>query len=213
MPLSDIRTINDHTLLGFWHLTELPEELLPLLPPQLPQERLQQLKTPKRQTEWLGSRLLAYELLKKFTDAPLVLQNNALGKPVFDKPAFRVSISHSPELAVVILSDKYEVGTDIEFIRPKIGLLAEKFLSETEKTDAGTDISKISVYWSAKETLYKLYSRKQLIFKEQLLVKPFELKEKGALEGQVLADDFNQKFTLQYEHLSNHILTYSFSEK
>ncbi|WP_347157889.1 4'-phosphopantetheinyl transferase superfamily protein [Pontibacter chitinilyticus] len=206
MPLLLTRSLNPHTLLSIWHLTEPPEELQHLMPAHAAAHLLPGQVHPRRQREWLASRVLAYRLLQHFTPEPLLLQRNEAGKPYFARQGLHVSITHSPHLAAVILSDKYEVGTDIELITPKALRVADKFLSETEKENTKADTKKTCLYWSAKETLYKLYSRKKLILKENIHVSPSA--EANMLQGRVQTENFSKLYQIAYETLHEHVLTY-----
>jgi 4'-phosphopantetheinyl transferase len=209
MPLLHTRELDSHTLLGVWSLEERPEELLHTLPAHLsPEESLAQAH-PRRQREWLASRTLAYQLLQRFTDEPLPLLRDATGKPVFEQKGFHLSITHSPRLAAVILSERYDVGIDIELVSAKALRVADKFLTEQEKTFTADDEQQTCLYWSAKETLYKMYSQKQLIFKENLLVEPAQSPENNLLQGRVITDKFSKLYQIHHELLLNHILTYS----
>ncbi|WP_299985084.1 4'-phosphopantetheinyl transferase superfamily protein [uncultured Pontibacter sp.] len=209
MPLLQTRELDAHTLLGVWLLDEAPEALRPLLPAHLiPDENLQ-LAHPRRQREWLASRALVYQLLQQFTSEPLPLLRDATGKPVFAESPFQLSITHSPRLAAVILSEKYDVGIDIEQVSAKALRVADKFLTEQEKLFTAADEQQTCLYWSAKETLYKMYSQKQLIFKENLLVEPSHGPENNLLQGHVITDNFSKLYQIHHEVLHNHVLTYS----
>lgn len=209
MPLLHTRALDPHTLLGVWALEERPEELLHTLPPHVnPEESLAQAH-PRRQREWLASRTLAYQLLQRFTDEPLPLLRNANGKPTFGRADFHLSITHSPRLAAVILSERYDVGIDIEMVSPKALRVADKFLTEQEKALTADDEQETCLYWSAKETLYKMYSQKQLIFKENLLIEPAQSPENNLLQGRVITDRFSKLYQIHHEVLLNHVLTYS----
>ncbi|MBF8961824.1 4'-phosphopantetheinyl transferase superfamily protein [Pontibacter sp. FD36] len=209
MPLLQTRELDAHTLLGVWLLDEAPEALRPLLPAHLiPDENLQ-LAHPRRQREWLASRALVYQLLQQFTSEPLPLLRDATGKPVFAESQFQLSITHSPRLAAVILSEKYDVGIDIEQVSAKALRVADKFLTEQEKVFTAADEQQTCLYWSAKETLYKMYSQKQLIFKENLLVEPSHGPENNLLQGHVITDNFSKLYQIHHEVLHNHVLTYS----
>nr|WP_234462383.1 4'-phosphopantetheinyl transferase superfamily protein [Adhaeribacter terrigena] len=111
-------------------------------------------------------------------------------------------------MVAVLLSDCFEVGIDIEIIREKILKLASKFLNDKELQQANQDLKKTCLYWSAKETLYKMYSRKKLLFKENLAVGPVWETEKGVLEGKVLVNNFHRNFTVHFENFDNFMLTY-----
>lgn len=208
MPLTDIREINEAAFLGFWQLTETVEELTLLFRKLRPQQEIPQFKSQLRQKEWLASRILAYLLLQDFTPEPFEITSNENGKPEFSGTPFQVSISQSSSLVAVLLSEQVEVGIDIEIIREKILKLAPKFLSENELVQAENDLKKTCLYWSAKETLYKMYSRKNLLFIENLKVGPVGNTEKGIFEGAVTVNNFNRNFTVHFENFDNFMLTY-----
>lgn len=205
MPLLQLRQLNNHTLLGIWALTETHQDLLQDLPGTVDISDIASAH-PRRQNEWLASRILAHQLLRQFTNQPHTLERNQHGRPFFRDAAFHVSITHSPELAAVILSDKYEVGIDVELISGKALRVASKFLSEAEQSITANDEERTCLYWSAKETLYKLYSKKQLLFKENLLVAP---SGHNILQGRVQTENFSKLYQVYHETIQNHVLTYS----
>ena len=166
MPLHSLSPVSAEALLGLWHLTEPADKLWELLPsPAHYLARFPDGRDELRARQWLASRVLAGQLLRELTDAPTPLENDLNGRPYFSGlPAFGVSLSHSGEwVAAVVARGAAAVGTDIELIRPKAQRLARRFLSETEQADAGNDAAKHCLYWSAKETLYKLHSRRGLV--------------------------------------------------
>ncbi|AKD03359.1 4'-phosphopantetheinyl transferase superfamily protein [Pontibacter korlensis] len=206
MPLLHIKSLDEHTKIGLWKLAEEQEELRQLLPSYVSvEERLAQTH-PRRQREWLASRVLVYQVLQGFTSVPVQLLRNQYGKPYFTDSRFHVSISHSPELAAVILSKKHEVGIDIEQVSEKALRVQDKFLNDQEKTHTLANEQNTCLYWSAKETLYKLYSRKKLIFKENIVVGPAEAPNQ--LEGQVKTENFSKLYRVTFEVLHGHVLTY-----
>ena len=209
MPLSSIRKIDNHTVLGFWEITENTATLLSDLqacgPPSL---EIPAYQHPGRQTQWLASRLLAYTLLKEFTAELPLLLSDIHGKPVFKNPDYRISISHTTDRAVVIISDTYEVGIDIENIHPKVLRVKSKFLSDSELQQAGNDPENVMIYWCAKEALYKLYSKGQVLFKEHLFIKPFAAEKTTQLEGFIRTPDHQKKYWLPYEKHPGFIVTY-----
>ncbi|NEM98008.1 4'-phosphopantetheinyl transferase family protein [Pontibacter burrus] len=207
MPLLFTRQLNEHTILGTWSITERADELLLALPAGISPELMLEQAHPRRQIEWLASRVLTYSLLQQFTSETPVLQRNEHGRPVFEQAPFHVSISHSPGLAAVILSDKYEVGIDVELLSPKALRVANKFLSEDEKNYTCGEEAKTCLYWSAKETLYKMYSKRKLIFKDNLLLQPHPESE-NLLLGRVETDNFSKLYQIQHELIQDHILTY-----
>ncbi len=209
MPLLRIQQLDPHTQLGIWLITERSEELLASLPPHLDRTGLTAFSHPKRQQEWLASRLLIYRLLRLFTPEPLQLFRNEHGKPLLEGEGFHLSITHSSTLAAVILSDRYEVGIDVELLHPKVLRVADKFLQEMERTFTADDVYKTCLYWSAKETLYKLYSKKSLVLKDNLTITSSATGGNNVLQGSVRTDNFYRLYQIRHEILLNHVLTYS----
>ena len=81
-------------------------------------------------------------------------------------------------------------------------------MSADEITAAADNLQKIIIYWCTKETLYKLYGRKQLLLKEHLGVKPFVLEDKGTLEASIITPAFNKNYLVYYEKREDYIFTY-----
>jgi 4'-phosphopantetheinyl transferase EntD len=211
MPLHSLTTISEHALLGLWHLTETPPSLLSLVP-HADHYAAQQpaVRDPTRQAQWLAGRALTHTLLREFTPTPAQLHNDDNGRPYLAQlPDFAVSLSHSGQWVAGIVAVNGRVGTDVELIRAKAQKLAGRFLADTEQADAGDETAKYSLYWSAKETLYKLHSRRGVVFKEQLLLNPFELREAGVLTGHLLLENFRSQHRICYQRLaSDYVLTY-----
>jgi phosphopantetheinyl transferase len=90
------------------------------------------------------------------------------------------------------------VGIDLEQPKEKLLRIAPRILAPQELQDAGTDVVKHCVYWCAKETLIKIYGRKDLTLAHNLLVSPFELSQNGHLVGRILANDKETAIPLIY---------------
>ncbi|WP_439881531.1 4'-phosphopantetheinyl transferase superfamily protein [Pontibacter sp. MBLB2868] len=213
MPLLQTSLLNAHTIIGIWQTEETTETLKKLLPAHMEAASMAHVH-PRREREWLASRVLAYSLLQYFTNStnsPPILERNEHGRPYFSNAPFHISISHSPQLAAVILSDKYEVGIDIELVSQKALRVADKFLSEAEKTYTASNENRTCLYWSAKETLYKLYSRKKLIFKDNLIIIPPS--ENQMMQGQIKIGFFDKLYEIHHEEIQNHVLTYCYDNK
>ena len=74
----------------------------------------------------------------------------------------------------------------------------------------------LTVFWCAKESLYKLYGKKELAFKENLLVEPFQYSGKGIIKGRIKKSAIQKSYSLQYEKLNlgddNYMLAYIINE-
>jgi 4'-phosphopantetheinyl transferase len=209
MPLHSLTPLSDHALLGLWLLEEPAAALLHALPPHYASS-MPTGRDETRSTQWLAGRALAHRLLQELSPTPAFLYNDVNGRPFFEQlPGFAVSLSHSGQWVACVLSTHGRVGTDVELVRDKAQKLAPRFLSEAERADAGDEAVKHSLYWSSKETLYKLHSRRGLVFKEQILLDPFKLREAGVLTGHLLLENSRSKHQIHYQRLaSDYVLTY-----
>lgn len=160
-----------------------------------------------KRLQWYATRHLANELCGRITE----VKNNEAGKPFLADRSYHISISHTPVYAAVMLSEKYAVGIDLETLNPKVEHIAHKFLREDEVANIRPDekIKKLILYWSAKESLYKLYGSGNLEFKTQLLIEPFEMKQEGELTATI--KPFGEQpvpLTVFYRFFEQHVLSY-----
>lgn len=207
MPLLSIKEVSPRQTLGLWELSEHPAELLALLGNDKLIEGYQGINHEWRQRQWLASRVLLKAIAK---DIDTAVRYDSCNKPYLPHSHLKISISHSNNLVAVIIDDREETGIDIELVKPKIEKIAEKFMSdeETEALDKENVIDSLYVHWCAKEALYKLYGKKELIFKEHLIVDPFKYEGKGIINGSIRTNKLTGTYKLQYEKTGDHMLVY-----
>jgi phosphopantetheinyl transferase len=207
MPLFKIITCGEDTQLGLWKITESKWQLQQILESY----HLTELNGRVSHLHWLASRILIMHLI----------EGNAyeLSKDNFNKPhlkidgvLYHISISHTHGWAAVILSKTHLVAVDVETLDYRIVRVKDKFASKDElqfclRSEDET-IKMLTAVWSAKETLYKWYSKKELEFKSNLLITPFLLNNKFEIEGQILKDQLQCNLTVQAELLDDVLLTY-----
>lgn len=125
-------------------------------------------KNSRRKKEWLAVRYL----LKTLCKDEVYIKYNDDGKP-FLSNGKNISISHSGNYIGIIVSDIENIGLDIEKISKKLDKIKHKFLNQKEleiTANSENYIETLTMLWCAKEAMYKLYSKKNLIFDEQLLI-------------------------------------------
>ncbi|MFT4678834.1 MAG: phosphopantetheinyl transferase [Flavobacteriales bacterium] len=116
-------------------------------------------KSLKRRTEELGGTLLLEHLGIKNDIS--YLEN---GKPVVDDGY--ISISHTEDLVGVVFSTS-PVGLDIQRPTPKLFNIKEKFCNERELKMWGESLDQLTLIWSAKEAVFKLFGE-NLAFAEEI---------------------------------------------
>lgn len=127
------------------------------------------------------------------------------GKPYLKNGEAEISISHSKDLVAVILHKDKTVGIDIEYITPRLERLKQRYLSAQEIADANTT-TLLTLYWSAKETLFKLDEAQGLEFNTDLKLSP--TKGRNILIGKI--KDGND-ISVHYSIHNEWVMTYALS--
>lgn len=196
MALYKTLTIGAATKVLIWKIEETIDELksgITLTEKNL--VRLNSMKSDLHQKGFLSIRHLLKEI--GLTDADL--QYDEFGKPHLDKGRF-ISITHSFTFTAIIFSYESEVGIDIEKQREKILKIAHKFTPIKEyKTIANVDalISKLTIVWGAKESLYKIYGKKKLLFLHHIYVEDFKFDDKKTT-GKIRFNGKESSYNIQF---------------
>ena len=172
MALYKTLTVNKVTKVLIWKIEESISKLQEgIFLSENSTTRLNSMKSQLHQRGFLSIRHLLKEV--GYTDADLIYDE--FGKPHLKNGKF-ISITHSFTFTAIIVSDKFHVGIDIEKQREKILKIAHKFTPfEEYKTIANVDalISKLTIVWGAKESLYKIYGKKKLLFLHHIYIEHF----------------------------------------
>ncbi len=197
MPIVPFQTLMPIKI-ALWHITEDATELADDLP--LEGQELADLASmsPKRRVASLAARRLIQELTG--TIVPCSKDDN--GKPILPNSDWQISYSHSVEYAAAIVAKK-TVGIDIQQILPKITRIVPRLLNQAENECILPDNymeAHATVFWSAKECLYKGYGLRQLDFRKHIFITPFAFNpEGGTISGRVEIGDIAQHYQLQYQ--------------
>ena len=176
MPLYKSLTVDKNTKVLIWKIEESFNELnANVFLSDKSQTRLNSMKSELHQRGFLSVRHLLNEV--GYSDRDLVYDE--FGKPHL-KDGKHISITHSFTFSGIIVSDDIPVGIDIEKQRDKILKIAHKFTPfEEYKTIANHDalVSKLTIVWGAKESLYKIYGKKKLLFLHHIYVDDFKFSD------------------------------------
>ena len=200
MPLFKTITVNDFTKVLIWKIEESFDDLLDGIKlTDKSQDRLDSMKSELHQRGFLSIRNLLKEV--GLSDADLLYDE--FGKPHLKNGKY-ISITHSFTFSGIIISETSPVGVDIERQRDKILRIAHKFTPFQEyKTTTNQDalISKLTIVWGAKESLYKIFGKKQLRFLENIYIEDFTL-AKGKTSGRIRYQEYVSNhaiFFLEFE--------------
>src|SRR5258708_3883513 len=201
MPLKEIHQTGTQSGWAIWHIEENTEQLANKIIGIPPAE----IKHESKKLEWLAARHLVLSLSNHLGLRYFGIRKDAFGKPFLDKYPHHVSLSHSfPYVAAQIDYDR-PVGIDLEQPKAKILKIAHRIFSPTELADAGNDVIKHTVYWCAKETLYKIHGKGNLHFSDHLNIEPFLLQEEGSLKG-IITSDNKMSVNLDYKIEPDYVL-------
>ncbi len=205
------KEFSNGVILGIWKIQEdistLSKSYESLLPTEEDLTGFNKISREKRQKEWICTRLL----LNQLSDKKFDIIYNEDGKPIILNSNYNISITHSKDIVAVIISEEFKLGIDIEYISNRIENISQRFLSknELEVIDKENRLEHLYLYWSAKEALYKLYSKKYLEFNTNIIIHPFEQKKEGTFNGEIITKNFKGEYLLNYCKFENYILVWT----
>lgn len=210
MPLLVKKTLENGAVIGTWQMEEEEAFFLQKLDLHAVEAAELALLKGRRRLEWLASRYLVHELLLSmgYEDRVPVLKDE-FGKPHLWGTPFHLSFSHSHNLVAVILANS-PTGIDVQRLVPKIEVLAHKFMGPEElgSLQPTTRLEHLHYYWGAKEALYKAHGRKQLDFRGNIFIQPFDYQIIANTTGQVVKDDLVLDFKVYFEKMEEYVLVW-----
>jgi phosphopantetheinyl transferase len=193
--------------LGIWEISEDYDTLRSGLNLENEEvKRLEGFRNHARKLEWLSVRNLINELRGE----PSRIIYNADRKPFLLDNSSNISISHSRNLTAILLSRTMRVGIDLEYMSHKISRVADRFIGETEKITGDPALLRYHLYihWCAKEALYKICDKKDINFRKNLRIKPFEPRERGILQGTVDNIYGVETFPMEYFRMDEYVIVW-----
>ena len=203
MPLYKSIRVNDFTKVLVWKIEESLEDLthgIELTNPS--KKRVNAMKSAIHQRGFMSIR----QLLKQAGYEDADVYYDVFGKPHLKDKNY-ISITHSFSFTAIIISENNPVGIDIEKQRDKIVKIAHKFTPiEEYNTIANHEalVSKLTIVWGAKESLYKIYGKKKLRFLHHIYIEDFsfiDTKTTGVIKYEGHVSTHNIHF-LEFEGFS-----------
>ncbi|WP_297100053.1 4'-phosphopantetheinyl transferase superfamily protein [uncultured Draconibacterium sp.] len=207
MPLIE-KIANQNGTIGVWELKETADDLLKtveLNPADT--ERLESFKTENRQKEFLATRILLQNLIPENTPT---IHRDKFGKPSLINSDLNISITHSADLAAIILSDK-NIGIDVEQRHRNIDKVVTRFAcpAEIEFIEKSNDPQLVKILlWSAKEAIFKCCGIQGVQFNEQIKITPFDYNAQSNFSGALRHPDKEVSYELFFRIIKNNILVY-----
>ncbi len=201
MPILIEKTL-DKGLLVLWKISEDLETLIKLCSDFGIEDELLKLRNPRRKKEWLAVRLL----LKHINCSSISVRYNSKSQPIILHPKYKhISISHSGEIAGIILHEDKLVGLDIENINRDFKKVQHKYLSTSELELASTLTDGLALFWCAKEAIYKVLGIEGVDFAKQLAIHEIDNK---SIQAAYRSDNQAINFTLNFFYQENQLIVY-----
>lgn len=200
MPKLQKKKYSEQLQVAIWHISETVGELLKLFVNKgFDAKKIIETKSETRLKQWLAVRLLLHDFYPNE-----MINYNEFGKP-FLTNGVEISISHAGEYAVIAFNTEKKCGIDIEKISNKVEKIKYKFLNINE-LNLINSLEDLTLFWCAKEALYKLYGEKELIFNEQLLL---EIASANVLKGTIKVEEKMEHHQLVSEKIDDYLLVYT----
>jgi len=201
-----------NSLLGVWKIEEGEAWYFnnPILTTRL-LNRVERYKSAQRKLQAIAVPILIDTLLPEESNLEIVYSDSS--QPLFVEAPYKLSISHSGNMVAVLVSGETEVGVDIQRQTSKLERIAHKFMSNQEKIEydkvpESDQLYYLSILWGAKESMFKLYGKGDLDFRENLLVNAFDVKSQGDFTGMVRKAETMIDIDGVYAKLDNFVLVY-----
>jgi len=173
---------------------------------QIDLSEINSIKNESRQIEWMTIRGILIHFLADFCD----IEYDEHRKPHLINCQQHISISHSHHMVAVAIDEKQICGIDIQHITPKIQVIKEKFLNpiELSNCEQANDL-KLTLYWSAKEALFKIYGKKDIFLKDNIEVENLSFNEgKGSASGKIKANGETSTHQLELKLVNDYVMAY-----
>ncbi len=160
----------------------------------------------KRDQEQAG---VNYLLAKMLNNDSVKIVYTAERKPMLRDSPGHISISHSHSKLAIIYNRRCNTGVDIELVREKVKSVEHKFLNQHESLMAEGKTQLLITLWAAKETLYKLYGKRGVDFRQHLFIDQIN---ESTMQARIEIGDYKKKYELAHESIGEYKLVYALNE-
>ncbi len=205
------KKLDNEAEIAVWQITETEEELKELS--ATPSDEMEEISF-IRSESLRKQRLAVRALLNTLFDEKVYLSHHDNGKPYLENNPVNISITHTEKYVAVILHEEENVGIDIESLDRDFSAVEKKALSEDEIDDLEDEKrnEQLAIYWCAKEAVFKLLSRYNVDFAEQIEIERFRPRGEGELEATFTSKNEEEEFDLEYITFDRHVLVWVVGE-
>lgn len=209
MPLFLKKTWSDDLCVGIWKIEEPEIFFQERLQPAEFADACRSIHAPGRRLERCAVRLL----LRELTGKCMKILYTEKGKPYLEDNSFNISITHTNGYAAIALHPAHETGIDIEKPASRILKIREHVFSQPEinrinSLDVQKQILYSTLYWCAKETVFKIVGNDVYDYKHTIMVPPFQIKKEGTFPLKMPCSEKESSLDISYKIYEDFILTW-----
>ena len=146
-------------------------------------------------------------LARENSNYKITYNNN--GKPSLNSK-YNISISHSHDIAALVISDNSKIGLDVQLNENKIFNIQHKFLNPSEKLNIGENPSLkiLTMIWTSKESIYKAVGLKGISFSDNIKIEKVVEEDKIGI-GYYTNGSEKVKFDLKFFYIDEYTICYA----
>ncbi|MFC3810764.1 4'-phosphopantetheinyl transferase family protein [Lacihabitans lacunae] len=207
MPVFINKIIDNQIHVLVWQVRETYHEALVLAKlSELGKQELESIANEQKRIEFLISRIAIKELASRLNIDFSGIGKDEHGKPFLINSHWEISITHTVDFIGVVFREKLPLGMDIEKPQNKMLKVLPRLMVDSEIELMGDSLEYATIFWSAKEALYKLYGKRKVDFKENLLV----WRENEQWKGKIKMPDYEAEHSFYIEMLDQYLMVIAY---
>lgn len=151
---------------------------------------------------------LQHELINITNNPTCLLYFNNNNKPLIEDILYKsISITHTKNILAIQLRKDLFAGIDIESPRNQLLKVQQRFLSEEEIKLAQNSLATLCLFWTIKESLFKIYGASDISLKQHIRIMHLYL---PYIDAQLILPTHTETYTLYTQSLNplNYTITY-----
>ncbi len=171
MPIHFQKKYSEKLFVVVWEIKESLEYLVSICKlNQIETQEINTLEPEHLKIQFLIKHLCVQIICKNAQISYSRLGKDGNGKPFLENQNVHISISHTPAFLAIALHLNQTIGIDLERPREQLLRIMPRVSSPEEMKEINGNLEKATIQWSIKEALYKLYGKRKVDFKTNLLI-------------------------------------------
>jgi 4'-phosphopantetheinyl transferase len=183
MPIHFQKKYSEDLFLIVWEIQEPFDKLLEMCHlSEFESQSLAEIEVPHKKIQFLVKHLVLYVLSKQANIQNSNLHKDENGKPFFSHDTAHISLSHTADFLGIALHRNLPIGLDLERPREQLMRIIPRICRPVEVALVNGNLHIATILWSIKEALYKLYGKRGVDFRTNLLISKNEEKYLGQIK-------------------------------